>query len=237
MSQFFTSGGQRIGVSFSASVLPMNIQDWFPSGFSGLISLQSKGLSKSSPAPQFKSIKDDKHYFQKWTAFWMATWPISLEFSLLSSQVPCVVCVSRSVVSHSCNPMDCSPPGSSVHGILQTRILKWVAIPFSKGSSLPRDRTLVSCIVYRFFTVWATMESSQTVIFLIKNIQLQDEKKKKIPCCTFLRIQVFPSRSHKQTLWVRFTKTYNKGKALNSVWTVFNSFSPCFQDERRSSCH
>ena len=43
------------------------------------------------------------------------------------------------------NPMDCSPPGSSVHGILQGRILKWVAIPFSRGSSWPRDQTYVSC--------------------------------------------------------------------------------------------
>ena len=57
MSQFFTSGGQSIGVSASASVLPMNIQDSFPLGWTGWISLQSKGLSKeSSPAPQFKSI-------------------------------------------------------------------------------------------------------------------------------------------------------------------------------------
>ena len=46
MSQFFTSGGQRIGVSASASVLPVNIQDWIPVGFSGLISLQSKGLTR-----------------------------------------------------------------------------------------------------------------------------------------------------------------------------------------------
>ena len=46
MSQFFTSGGQRIGVSASASVLPINIQDWFPLGLIGLISLQSKGLSR-----------------------------------------------------------------------------------------------------------------------------------------------------------------------------------------------
>ena len=44
MSQFFTSGGQSIGVSASASVLPMNIQDWFPLGWTGWISLQSKGL-------------------------------------------------------------------------------------------------------------------------------------------------------------------------------------------------
>ena len=46
MSQFFMSGGQSIGVSASASVLPVNIQDWFPSGWTGWISLQSKGLSR-----------------------------------------------------------------------------------------------------------------------------------------------------------------------------------------------
>ena len=45
-----------------------------------------------------------------------------------------------------CDPMDYSPPGSTVHGIFQTRILKWAAIPFSRGSSWPRDRTHVSCI-------------------------------------------------------------------------------------------
>ena len=52
-----------------------------------------------------------------------------------------------------CDPMDCSPPGSSVHRILQARILEWVAIPFSRGSSQPRDRTQVSCIAGRFFTI------------------------------------------------------------------------------------
>ena len=45
-----------------------------------------------------------------------------------------------------CDPMSCSPPGSSVHGILQARILEWLSIPFSKGSSWPRDQTQVSCI-------------------------------------------------------------------------------------------
>ena len=45
-----------------------------------------------------------------------------------------------------CSPMDCSPPGSSVPGILQARILEWVAIFFSRGSSQPRDRTHISCI-------------------------------------------------------------------------------------------
>ena len=56
MSQFFTSGGQSIRVSASASVLPVNIQDWFPLGWTGWISLQSKGLSRAFPTLQFKSI-------------------------------------------------------------------------------------------------------------------------------------------------------------------------------------
>ena len=58
------------------------------------------------------------------------------------------------------DPMDCSPPGSSVHGISQARILEWVAIPFSRGSSWPWDQMWVSCIAGRFFTVWATKEAS-----------------------------------------------------------------------------
>ena len=52
-----------------------------------------------------------------------------------------------------CNPMDCSPPGSSVHGILQARILEWVAFPFNRGSSQPTDQTWVSWIAEGFFTI------------------------------------------------------------------------------------
>ena len=51
-----------------------------------------------------------------------------------------------------CDPMDYSPPGSSVHGVLQARTLEWVAISFSRGSSLPRDQAWVSCIAGRFLT-------------------------------------------------------------------------------------
>ena len=57
-----------------------------------------------------------------------------------------------------CSPMDSSLPGSSAHGVLQARILEWVAISFSRGSSQPRDWTWVSCVAGRFFTVWATRE-------------------------------------------------------------------------------
>ena len=56
MSQFFASGGQNIGVSTSASVLPMNIQDWFPLGWTGWISLQSKGLSRVFSNTTMQSI-------------------------------------------------------------------------------------------------------------------------------------------------------------------------------------
>ena len=56
VSQFFTSGGQSIGVSASASVLTMNFQDWFPLGLTGWVSSQSRDSQKSSPTPQFRSI-------------------------------------------------------------------------------------------------------------------------------------------------------------------------------------
>ena len=60
-----------------------------------------------------------------------------------------------------CNPIDCrSLPRSSIHGILQARVLEWVAISFSRGSSRPRDRTQVYLIVGRRFTIWATREVS-----------------------------------------------------------------------------
>ena len=55
-----------------------------------------------------------------------------------------------------CDPIDCSPPGSSLHGILQARVLEWVAISFSRGSSWPRDRTQLSRIPGRRFNLWAT---------------------------------------------------------------------------------
>ena len=58
-----------------------------------------------------------------------------------------------------CNPVDCSPPGSSIHGIFQAKVLEWVAISFSRGSSWPRNQTEVSCIAGRCFTIWATREA------------------------------------------------------------------------------
>ena len=58
-----------------------------------------------------------------------------------------------------CDPMDCSLPGSSVHGILQARVVEWVAISFFRGSSWPRDWTWVSHIGGRHFNLWDTREA------------------------------------------------------------------------------
>ena len=62
-------------------------------------------------------------------------------------------------VSLFCDPMDCSPPGFSVHRVSQARKLELVAISFSRGSSWPRDQSQVSHMVGRFFTLWATREA------------------------------------------------------------------------------
>ena len=78
-----------------------------------------------------------------------------LPFMLLSLEVKVLVTQSCPIL---CNPMGCSLPCSSVHGILQARILEWVAIPFSRGFSWPGDWTQVSHIADRFLTVWATRE-------------------------------------------------------------------------------
>ena len=69
----------------------------------------------------------------------------------------CKVCQSPSR-ARLCDPMDCSPPGSSVQEVFQARMLEWVAISFSRGSFQPRDWTWVSCTAGRFFTDWATRE-------------------------------------------------------------------------------
>ena len=61
-----------------------------------------------------------------------------------------------------CDPMDCSLSASSVHGIFQALVLEWIAISFSRGSSQPRDPTLVFLIVDRRFTVWATRKAPST---------------------------------------------------------------------------
>ena len=99
-----------------------------------------------------KSCNQGRNYFLIFVRWWMLTRTtvviISWSEVLVAQSYPTL-----------CDPMDCSPPGSYVHGIFQARILEWVAISFSKGSSKTRDRTQVFCTAGRFFTNWATREA------------------------------------------------------------------------------
>ena len=83
----------------------------------------------------------------------------------------CKLKESESEVAQSCltlcDPMDCGLPGSSVHGIFQARVLEWVAISFSRGSSWSRDQTQVSHIEGRRFTIWATRE---VLVIVVPNV-------------------------------------------------------------------
>ena len=72
------------------------------------------------------------------------------------------VCVCAQSCLTLCNPRDCSPPGSPVHGVLPARILEWVSTPSSRESSWPANWTLISCIAGRFFTHWTTWEAQFT---------------------------------------------------------------------------
>ena len=91
-------------------------------------------------------------------SLWHSLLPLS--FSAFLNRVTGLYYVSE--VAQSCptlgDPMDCSLPGSCVHGIFQGIVLEWIAIFFFRGSSQPKDRTRVSHIVDRRFTIWATRE-------------------------------------------------------------------------------
>ena len=115
-----------------------------------------------------------------YTGFWNLNMKKCINISLiivywLHVEMMCVcacVCVCLVTQSYStfCNPIDCSLPGSFVHGILQERILQSVAIPFSRGSSQPRDWIWVSCIAGGFFTVWATPEALISILTTVHSL-------------------------------------------------------------------
>ena len=80
------------------------------------------------------------------------------------------MCVCAESCPALCDPKDCSLPGSSVHGILQSRILEWVDLPSSRGSPQSRNQTYnscVSCIADRFFTHWVTWEAPNFMFLTI----------------------------------------------------------------------
>ena len=92
------------------------------------------------------------------------------------SQVSCIAGGFFTSWATLCNPMNCSPPGSSVHGILQVRILKWLVMPSSRGSSQPKDQTRVPCIFCiagGFLTCWAIREAPELAYITTKDLCLR----------------------------------------------------------------
>ena len=121
-----------------------------------------------------------------------------------------------------CSLALCSPPGSSVHGILQARIPARVAMPYSRGSSQPRDRTRISCIPGRFFTVWAIREALMEAIVVDNFSKLMKSK----------QVQWIPSRLNtKKTI-----RTYHHGKLLktNNKGEVFRAARKKLKDRLTS---
>ena len=138
-----------------------------PSNFQGL---------KDNPNPKKQNRLEVRqkllvYLLPRWELFWNKFQVFAASFKrlgikIISSCVCVCVCVLVDQLCLTlCNPPVCSPPSSSVHGILQARILEWVAISFSRGSSWPRDWTWVSCIAGRFFTWTLWTEKMKTIFF------------------------------------------------------------------------
>ena len=140
MSQFFASGGQsiRVSASWTAGISLLS------KGLSGVFSnttVQKHKLTKIKHKEQILKVAREKQQITQKGIPMRITADLSTESEVAQS------CPTL------CNPIDCSPPGSSAHGIFQARVLEWVAISFSRGSSQPRVRTRVSCTAGRCFTV------------------------------------------------------------------------------------
>ena len=126
--------------------------------------------------------------------------------------------------------MDCSLPGSSSHGISQSRILEWVAISFSRGSSLPRDQTHISCIGRWVLYRWATREAPKFLIGL-------DESLTPLTCSTMTKIHINCSCSFQQPL-LPVDRTQSSAKHLAScpldiLKTIGRSLRfPCYSVHR-----
>ena len=156
-SQPLPSHGQSTGASASTSVLPMNIQGWFLLGLTGLISWQSKGLSRV-----FSNTTVRKHpffgtrllYGSRLTSIHDYWENHSVDYMDLywQSDVSSTCMLSHSVMSDSETPWTVAHQAPLSIGILQARILEWVAMPWSNRSSQPMDQTQVSHIAGGFFT-------------------------------------------------------------------------------------
>ena len=133
-----------------------------------------------------------------------------------------------------CNPVDCSLQGSSVHGIFQARVLEWVAISVSRGSSRPRDRTQVFRIEGRCFTIWAAREAHPTSSAESQQILLAPLKGSRIEPYHVLPAVLLPDSSKSTagfvvpSSWVWLFVTHGLPQSLQSVLSRVNwMIDPC----------
>ena len=158
----------------------------------------------------WKSCKDSaKHSKYPHTQFskcqhlaWPGTFVRSKSWLVVNYWLTSLCCCCYSVTQSCltlCDPMDCSPPGSSVHGISQARILGWVALSSSRESSRPRDQTHVSCIGRQILHLWATREALDfTWILLVFILEDQSRIPLQFECVTVIKyvqkIQLIPRK-------------------------------------------
>ena len=127
--------------------------------------------------------------------------------------------------------MDCSPSGSWAHGILQVKILKWIAISFSRGFSWPRDQTLVSCIPSKLFTIWTTRARKGRVVNFCGSVKTLDEWQMRINAFFFSSrkgVEVNSCEIQFIKLLMRFWQVGNHANSILPFCTDFLSISVFF---------
>ena len=135
-----------------------------------------------------------------------------------------------SVMSDSLDPMDYSPPGSSVHGILQARILEWVAMPSSRGSSSPRDQTCISCTAGEFFNHWATWEAQKEVMAnKFSSVQFSSVAQSRLILCNPMHCSMLGFPVHHQLPEFTQTHVHRIGDAIQPSHPLSSPFFSCLQ--------
>ena len=178
-------GGRTPALSWC---LTLPIMEWAESYWrsSGKQSQTSKRIKKSPPALSSLCGPATSCFVSCYSSKIKQNWPPGLILSILFSCVnpqPWGTVLDRSLIHSSCQVAQscltlCNPVDYTAHGILQARILEWVAFPFSRASSQPRDRAQVSRTAGRFFISWATREAHMNVPNFRKEIVLLNIKNK-----------------------------------------------------------
>ena len=143
-----------------------------------------------------------------------------------SNKFVCVLCAQSCPTL--CNPLDCSPPGSSVHGISQARILEWVAISYPKGSSRPRDQTSIACIscigrwILHHCATWKASIKTSTLVFNISFIKVHAIVFNVRTIFSFWPVIICPFISSISYSVVWFTVVFflpeHLGRSLKAIW-------------------